>query len=75
MHLYLVATLDELRCDEQHLFRMAHVWAFQKDVSVANEVAQYRLHGLIPQYVCRFLKHRQNVTQMAAQCSSSYQQV
>jgi hypothetical protein len=57
MLLYLVETLNRLRTDEQTFFRMAHVWCFGTDPDVSNDVAQYKLHGIVPKYVQRYLTH------------------
>lgn len=62
MLLYLVDTMKRLDLDEQSFFRLAHIWAFGKDVSVADDVAQFRLHSVIPKYVQRYLHYVQGET-------------
>ena len=56
MHLFLVAKLNQLRLDDVTFFRIAHVWAFGTDPDLSTDVAQYRLHALIPRYVVSYLK-------------------
>lgn len=59
MLLYLRNKLDELRIDDIRFFRVAHQWCFNRDVACWNEVSQYRLHGILPKYVVRYLKELQ----------------
>jgi hypothetical protein len=62
MMLYLVATMNRLNVDTHTFFRMAHVWAFQKDPQIHDDVAQYQLHGVVPKYVVSYLKYIQGET-------------
>ncbi len=59
MHLYLVSKLNQLNVDDITFFRIAHVWAFGTDPDLSSDVAQYRLHTLIPRYVVSYLKSLQ----------------
>lgn len=57
MLLYLVETMNRLKVDEQTFFRMAHVWSFGTDPSVQDDVAQWKLHGIVPRYVQKYLQY------------------
>ena len=57
MLLYLVATMVRLKVDEQTFFRIAHVWAFGTDPDVSTDVAQFKLHAIVPPYVRKYLHH------------------
>jgi hypothetical protein len=54
-HELLHRKLTELRTDVYTFFRLAHVWSFGTDPDLSNEVAQYRMHAVIPKYVCTYL--------------------
>lgn len=62
MHLYLRQKLLSLKVDELTFFRMSHVWSFGTDPDLHNEVAQFLLHGIIPPYVVRYIRHLQEVS-------------
>lgn len=47
--------LDELRMDVHTFFRVSHVWCFGTDPDLNDDVAQFRLHSVIPRYVVRYL--------------------
>lgn len=48
--------LEELKVDEQTFFRIAHVYFFGTDpAGICTDVAQYRIHAIIPTYVTRYL--------------------
>lgn len=59
MLLALVEVINRKKTDEQTFFRSAYMWAFCKDCDVSNDVAQYKLHAIIPPYVKRYLAHLQ----------------
>jgi hypothetical protein len=59
---YLVETMRRLNLDEQAFFRLAHIWAFDKDAPVATEVCQFKLHGVVPPFVVSYVKHIQGET-------------
>jgi len=63
MILYLVNTLKRLNMNEVTFFRLAHIWAFSgRDPQIHDDVAQFKLHGIIPKYVQRYLHHIQGET-------------
>lgn len=59
MHLFLCNKMAQLHVDELTFFRIAHVWAFGTDPDLSTDVAQYKLHALIPRYVVNYLKSLQ----------------
>ena len=59
MLLYLVKKIHDLRVDERTFFRMAHVWCFGTDPDLGNDAMEFKLHGIIPKYVQRYLNHLQ----------------
>lgn len=56
MLLFLVNKLRQLNTDELTFFRVAHVWAFGTDPDLHDDVAQFKLHGVVPVYVKNYLK-------------------
>ena len=56
-HAFLKNKLNELRTDEATFFRMAHVFFFGSDPDLSTDVAQFKLHAIIPRYVMRYLDH------------------
>jgi len=57
MLLYLVAIMNRLKVDEQTFFRLAHVWSFGTDPDVSTDVAQFKLHAVVPHYVRKYVQH------------------
>ena len=57
MILYLVDTLHRLRTDERAFFKLAHFWCFGTNPDLGNDVMEFKLHGVIPKYVERYLNH------------------
>lgn len=57
MLLALVETIHRLKVDEQTFFRLAHVWSFGTDPDVSTDVCQWRLHGIVPPYVRKYVVH------------------
>lgn len=57
VHLYLVNAMNRLNVDELTFFRMAHIYSFGTDPDLSTDVAQYKLHGIIPLYVGKYLQH------------------
>ena len=57
MLLSLCETMARLKVDEQTFFRMAHIWSFGTDPDVSTDVCQFKLHGIVPPYVKRYLEH------------------
>jgi hypothetical protein len=53
----LIERLNELRAEDHLFFRIAHFWRFGTTPDLSNDVAQYRLHGIIPKYVMAYLDH------------------
>jgi hypothetical protein len=51
--------LNELNLEVWTFFRIAHVHQFGTDPDLSNDVAQYRMHAVIPQYVCAYLRSLQ----------------
>ena len=43
--------------DEIMFFRLAHLHCFNRDVDVYNDVAQFKMHAVIPPYVLRYARH------------------
>lgn len=60
MYLYLREKIHSLGDDEQTFFRTAYMWRFGKDADVSSDVAQYRLHAVIPKYVEAYVQHLQS---------------
>lgn len=56
MLLFLVNKMRQLKADELTFFRIAHVWAFGTDPDLHDDVAQFKLHGIVPVYVRNYLK-------------------
>lgn len=54
-HELLRKKMDETKTDEQTFFRLAHIYCFGTDPDLSNDVAQYRMHAIIPRYVVRYL--------------------
>lgn len=54
-HELLRRKLDELQMEVHPFFRVAHVWSFGTDPDLNDDVAQYRIHGIIPIYVSKYL--------------------
>jgi len=59
MHLYLVYEMRRLKVDELTFFRIAHVWSFGTDPDLHDDVAQYKLHAVIPKYVEKYVQNLQ----------------
>lgn len=59
MILYMHNVMDQMRVDEFMFFRIAHQWRFGRDLLGGDDVAQYRLHAVIPKYAQEFLRHLQ----------------
>lgn len=54
-HEKLRRKLEELRIDVHTFFRIAHVHEFGTDPDMSNQVAQWRMHAVIPRFVCDYL--------------------
>lgn len=59
MHLYLADRMSRLKVDEHTFFRIAHLWAFNKCPDLNRDVLEYRVSGIIPLYVQRYVQHIQ----------------
>jgi hypothetical protein len=59
MHLYLINKMNELKVEPITFFRIAHVNIYGTDPDMHNLVAQYKLHGIIPQHVIMYLRRLQ----------------
>lgn len=57
MHDDLEDAMKRLRIDEHTFFRIAHQWAFGKMPDLHREVLEYKVCGIIPPYVTRYLSH------------------
>ena len=44
--------------DEQAFFRMCFMWKWKKDGDVWNDIAQWKLHAILPSYVQDFLRFK-----------------
>jgi uncharacterized protein YhfF len=56
MKLFMMNLLRERNLTIGEFFRLAHVWKFGKDRDMSDSVAQYVMHGVIPKFVCEYLK-------------------
>lgn len=59
MFLMLKEILLRRKVDDQTFFRAAYQWCFGKDCDVSNDVAQFKLHAIVPRYVERYILHCQ----------------
>jgi len=60
MHLYLADRMDRMKVDVHTFFRIAHLWAFQRvPLSLHQDVLEYKVSGIIPMYVERYVIHIQ----------------
>lgn len=57
MILAVAETMHRLKIDEQTFFRLAHVWSFGTDPDVTTDVVQWKLHGIVPPYVRKYVAH------------------
>lgn len=55
MHELLKRKLEETRTEVWTFFRIAHVYYFASDPDISNDVAQYRMHAILPIYVVNYL--------------------
>ncbi len=60
MLLYLKEAIKRSGGDDLLFFQTAYLWMFDYIHECVADVAQYRLHGIIPPYVCQYVKHLQN---------------
>lgn len=62
MILYLYQKLNELRISHYEFFETAYVWVFMpaRMPDLSNDFCQFTLHGLVPVYVTKYLKHLQS---------------
>lgn len=58
----MVNMMDKLKVDERQFFRMAHIWCFGTDPDLGNDAMEFKLHGIIPKYVERYLNHLKEAT-------------
>ena len=59
MHLFLIQYITTNKIQIQDFFRSAYIWKYAKDRDPWNDVAQYKLHGIIPSYVGDYIKNIQ----------------
>lgn len=57
MNLLLKNALERSKRTEAEFFRMCHIWLFGKDQMCHNDVAQYKLYGVIPKYVQEYIHY------------------
>jgi len=43
------------KTDEQTFFRKAHVFSYGADADVSNDVAQFKMHAIVPFYVRKYV--------------------
>ena len=53
----LLRAMRKADCDTQTFFRIAHIHQFGTDPDVSTDVAQFKLHAIVPPYVCKYLQH------------------
>lgn len=56
-HDLLRRKMEETQTDELTFFRLAHIFFFGSDPDLSNDVAQYKIHAIIPNYVIRYIDH------------------
>ncbi len=61
MILYLQLKLVRLRITAHEFFETAYMWRFNKQGHITPDFCAYMLHGVIPAYVCAYLKHLQEL--------------
>jgi hypothetical protein len=61
MMLYLINQAKQLGISEYDLFERAYEYINGTDGDVSSDYVQYILHGLMPEYLVKFLKHLQEV--------------
>lgn len=59
MLLGLCNVMQRLGVNDSRFFRIAHVWAFGRDVDVHCDVLAFRVQQTIPPYVRKYLIHLQ----------------
>jgi hypothetical protein len=52
----VVEVMRRAECDEQSLFLAAHVYVFGATEDVSNDVAQFKMHCVIPFYVLTYVE-------------------
>lgn len=59
MLLYLKEKIKQCGGDDMMFFQTAYLWVFDYINECITDVAQYRLHGVVPKYVQQYVKHLQ----------------
>lgn len=59
MLLYLKEKIKQCGGDDLQFFQSAYIFIFDKFYECVADIAQYRLHGVIPRYVQDYIKHLQ----------------
>lgn len=59
MLLYLKEKIKQCGGDDLQFFQCSYIWKFDKFYECVADIAQYRLHGVIPRYVQEYIKHLQ----------------
>lgn len=50
----VLSVMFRRKCDEQSLFLAAHVYVYGSTADVSNDVAQFKLHSIVPFYVRKY---------------------
>jgi hypothetical protein len=59
MLLYFINQARQLGISELDLFEQAHAWVSDTDGDIYSDYVQYVLHGIMPDYLTKFLQHLQ----------------
>lgn len=52
----VVEAMTRAKVDEQTFFRLAHIYCFGSDANVSTDVAQFKLHAIVPPFVLRYVR-------------------
>ena len=58
----LLRAMRKADCDAQTFFRIAHIHQFGSDAVVTTDLEQFKLHAIVPPYVCKYLQHIKETT-------------
>ncbi len=59
MLLYLKEKIKQSGGDDLQFFQSSYIWRFDKFYECVTDIAQYRLHGVIPRYVQDYIRNLQ----------------
>ena len=52
----VVEAMTRSKVDKQTFFRLAHIYCFGSDANVSTDVAQFKLHAIVPPFVLRYVR-------------------